>query len=69
MGVLFKKSSGLMMCSESMVILKVLGKPRVAQEGCGISLIRLRGGVDFVDIGLRDNLRLRLLLRMKQVEC
>ena len=68
MGVLFKKSSGLMMCSDSIVILKVLGKPKVAFLRVGMG-VRLLGVVDFFDNGLRDSLRLRLMLWLKQVEC
>ena len=34
-----------------------------------INLIMLRGGVNLVDVWLRDSLKLKLLVRVKQVNC
>ena len=69
-GVYFRKSSGLMMCSDSIMILKVLGKTMVALLGWVlVTLSKVAGCGDFVKNGLRDSLRLRLILWLRRVKC
>ena len=61
---------GLAMCSDSIMILKVLGYTMVALLGWVlVTMSKVAGCGDFVKKGLRDSLRLRLMLWLKQVEC